>query len=194
VPADNSSQIDIVTGMRVAIVTTVLVGALAVGSLPAAAATTGTSPAGADPTPAQIRTSIARAQRARTLWATVNICDTRADPNVLGVRGEMPSLGFASWMSMQIHLDYYNRTKKTFVADPGTTKTIRLGRSTHGLQQGGATYTFKGPTPMLQASVSFIWRRSGHTLGTTHMVTTGGHPGADFGSPPRFSAASCRIR
>jgi len=177
--------------MRVAISITVLAAALAVGSPSAALATA--SAAGANPTPAQIRTSIARAQRAKTLWATVNICDTRADPNVLGVRGQMPSLGFPAWMSMEIHLSYYNQTKQAFVADPGTTKTIRLGRSTRGLQQGGATYTFKGPTPVLQASVSFVWRRSGHKLGTTHMVTTGGHPSADFGSPPRFSAASCRI-
>lgn len=191
---DDPSQIDIVTPMRVPMTTTVLVGALALGSVPAAAATSGASPAIANPTPAQIRTAIGRAEGAKTLWATVNICDTRADPNVLGVRGQMPSLGFASWMSMQIHLTYYNRAKKTFVSAPATTKTIRLGRSAHGLQQGGATYTFKGPTPVLRASVSFIWRRSGRTLGTTQMVTTDGHPGADFGSPPRFSAASCRIR
>jgi hypothetical protein len=179
--------------VRVAIATTVLVAALVAGSLPASA-TAGTSPAGADPTPAQIRTAIGRAESAKTLWATVNICNTRADPNVLGVRGQMPSLGFPSWMSMQIHLNYYNLAKKMFVADPGTTKTIRLGRSAHGLQQGGATYTFKGPTPVLQASVRFIWRRSGQTLGATPATTTGGHPSADFGSPPRFSAASCQIR
>ncbi len=180
--------------MRFPIATTVLAGALALASLPAAASTAGASPAGADPSPAQIRTSIARAESAKTLWATLNICDTRSHPNVLGVRGEMPSLGFASWMSMEIHLDYYNPTTKTFVADPGTAKTIRLGRSAHGLQQGGATYTFRGPTPILHASVSFIWRRSGRTLGTTDMVTTVGHPSADFGSPPKFSAATCQIR
>ncbi len=193
-PDDDPSHSDIVIVVRAAIATTVLVGVLAAGSLPAETATAGASPAGANPTPAQIRTAIARAQRARTLWATVNICDTRADPKVLGVRGQMPSLGFASWMSMEIHLDYYNRAKKTFVTDPGTAKTLRLGRSAHGLQQGGATYTFRGATPMLQASVRFIWRRSGQTLGTTPMLTTGGHPSADFGSPPRFSAATCQIR
>lgn len=180
--------------MRVAIPTTVLVGALALGSIPVAASTAGASPAGANPTPAQIGTAVARAESAKTLWATVNICDTPADPNVLGVRGQMPSLGFPAWMSMQIQLDYYDKVKQTFVPDPKTTKTIRLGRAAHGLQQGGATYTFKSPTPVLRASVSFIWRRSGRTLGTTPMVTTGGHPGADFGSPPHFSAASCRIR
>ncbi len=188
---DDPSRVGIVTIVRVAIATTVLVGALAAGTPPAATATA--SSAGANPTPAQIRTAIARAQRAKTLWATVNVCDTRADPNVLGVRGEMPSLGFASWLSMEIHLDYYDQAKQSFVTDPGTVKTIRLGRSLHGLQQGGATYTFKGPTPMLQASVRFIWRRSGQTLGATSMLTTGGHPSADFGSPPRFSAATCQI-
>jgi len=140
--------------MRSAIAATVLAGALAVSSSPAAA-TTGTSLPGADPTPAQIRTSIARATSAKTLWATVNICDTRTQPRVLGIRGQMPSLGFASWLSMEINLSYYDQAKQAFVADPGTAKTIRLGRSTHGLQQGGATYTFMGPTPMLQASVSF---------------------------------------
>ena len=180
--------------MRVAIATTVLTGALALGSASIAAATAGASPLGANPTPAQIRTAVARAESAKTLWATVNICDTRADPNVLGVRGQMPSLGFPAWMSMQINLDYYSPAKKIFVPDPGTMKTIRLGRSARGLQQGGATYTFKGPTPVLRASVRFIWRRSGQTLGTTPMVSTGAHPSADFGSPPQFSAATCQIR
>lgn len=179
--------------MRVAIATAAVLGSLGVASLSAPSASAGTSPAGANPTPAQIRIAIARAESAKTLWATVNICDTRADPNVLGVRGQMPSLGFPSWMSMQIHLTYYNQARKAFVDDPGTMKTIRLGRSAHGLQQGGATYTFKGPTPVLRADVRFVWRRSGRTLGTKAMITTGGHPSADFGSPPRFSAATCQI-
>ncbi len=180
--------------VRVAFATTVLVAALSVSPVAAAAAPRRASAAQAGPTPAQVRTAIARAQAARTLWATVNICDTRADPNVLGVRGQLPSLGFAAWLSMEIHLNYYNQARKAFVADPGTVRTIRLGRSAHGLQQGGATYTFKGSTPVLEATVRFIWRRSGRLLGTTRAVTTAGHPSADFGSPPRFSAATCRIR
>lgn len=180
--------------MRVAFVTTVLAAALSVSPVAATAASLRAPAAGAGPTPAQVRTAIARAEAAKTLWATVNICDTRADPKVLGVRGQMPSLGFASWLSMDVQVNYYDTARKAFVADPGTVKTIRLGRSAHGLQQGGATYTFKGPTPVLEARVSFIWRRSGQLLGTTRTVTTASHPSADFGSPPRFSAATCRIR
>ena len=179
--------------MRGALATTVLTVVLAVAVLAAGAAVPRAG-AATNPSPAQVRAAIARAEKTTTLWATVNICDTRAYPNVLGIRGQMPSLGFPAWLSMQIGLRYYSATRKRFVTDPGTAKTIRLGRSTHGLQQGGATYTFKGATPVLQASVRFIWRRSGRLLGSTAALTTAGHPSADYGSPPRFSAATCRIR
>ena len=172
--------------MRVAVVSTVLAAVLASSGSTAGAA--------AGPTPARISAAVLRAERATTLWGTINICDTRADPNVLGVRGQMPSLGFASWMSMEIRLDYYNAKHRRWIADPGTLKTIRLGRSARGLQQGGATYAFTGATPPLRAQVRFFWRRSGRLLGSTAVLTTAGHPGADFGSPPGYSAASCRIR
>ncbi|HET9103021.1 MAG TPA: hypothetical protein VFN55_06665 [Solirubrobacteraceae bacterium] len=171
--------------MRVAVASTVLAAVLAVSGSAAGAAT--------GPTPAQVSTAVARAERATTLWATINICDPRADPKVLGVRGQMPSLGFASWMSMEIRLEYYDARRHRWIDDPGTLKTIRLGRASRGLQQGGATYAFTGPTPALRARVRFAWRRSGRLLGTTVGLTTAGHPGADYGSPPGYSAASCRI-
>ena len=174
--------------MRAALATTVLTAVLTVSGPTAA-----TAADAAGPTPAQISTAVTRAERATTLWGTINICDTRADPHVLGVRGQMPSLGFASWMSMAIRLEYYNAKRHSWIADPGTLKTIRLGRAARGLQQGGATYSFPGATPPLRARVRFIWRRSGELLGTTVTVTTAGHPGADFGSPPNYSAATCRI-
>ena len=176
--------------MRVATATTVLAGFLGVAST----GTTAASAAAANPTPAQVAKAIHNAETSTSLWATINICDTRNQPNVLGVRGQMPSLGFPAWLSMEIHLAYYDTTHKRWVTDPGTQKTIRLGRSAHGLQQGGATYTFPGATPKLQASVRFVWRRSGQLLGTTQQLTTAGHPQADFGSPPHYSAATCTIR
>lgn len=185
--------------MRVATATTVLAGFLGVASFGATAAEaaggnlTTAATAGGGPTPAQVAKAIHNAETSKSLWATINICDTRDQPNVLGVRGQMPSLGFPAWLSMEIHLAYYDKTQKRWVTDPGTQKTIRLGRSAHGLQQGGATYTFPGATPQLQASVRFVWRRSGNLLGTTQQLTAAGHPQADFGSPPRYSAATCTI-
>lgn len=147
-----------------------------------------------DPTRAQISKAIGSAERSKALWATVNICDTRSHPHQLGIRGQMPSLGFPAWLSMRIQLNYYSRAHKKFVVDPGTTKMIRLGRSRSGLQQGGAVYAFHPHAGLLDATVSFFWRRSGKLLGSTTQTTTGGHSGADFGSPPHFTAAECRIR
>ena len=49
------------------------------------------------------------------------------------------------------------------------------------------------PAGLLNATIKFIWRRSGKLLGQTTLPTTAGHPNADFGSPPHFSAEQCRI-
>ena len=60
------------------------------------------------PTKAQIRTAVARAERSKSLWATVNICNSKRYPDRIGVRGQMPSLGFAAWLSMDIQVQYYS--------------------------------------------------------------------------------------
>src|SRR6516225_9959914 len=52
------------------------------------------------PTRAQIRAAIHRALHSRVLWATVNICDTMHHQNVIGIRGQMPSLSFAAGLRM----------------------------------------------------------------------------------------------
>ncbi len=174
------------TVVRVALATTVL----ALGVC-AATFTAGASAATIDPTPAQIRIAIRQAERSKSLWATVNICNSRRYPNTIGIRGQMPSLGFAAWLSMSIQLNYFDTTKKQFLTD-GAAQTIRLGRSSTKLQQGGETWQFSGPV-LLDATVQFIWRRSGKLLGETTQTTSAGHPSADFGSPPRYSAEQCQI-
>jgi hypothetical protein len=174
--------------VRLALVTTVLAVSWSATAAPAGQA------AAKSPTPAQISKAIRGAERSPALWATVNICDSRRYPNTVGIRGQMPALGFPAWLSMRIQLNYYTRQKKKFVVDPGSVKTIRLGRSSSGLQQGGAEYVFTPHAGLFNATVLFFWRRSGKLLGSTTQPTTGGHRGADFGSPPHFTAAQCRIR
>jgi hypothetical protein len=165
----------------------------ATGSRTSAVRASAVQPAATNPTPAQVAKAISGARRSKALWATVNICNSRRYPNTLGVRGQMPALGFPAWLSMRIALNYYSRQKKKFVPDPGSTKIIRLGRSRSGLLQGGAVYAFRPHPGLLNATVQFFWRRSGRLLGSTTLLTTGGHSGADFGSPPHFTAAQCRI-
>jgi hypothetical protein len=186
----NRHEVDIVREVRVALAITVLVLAI----------TAGTSPAisrgrARNPTPAQIRSAVRAAERAPSLWATVNICATRRYPNTIGIRGQMPTLGFAAWLTMFVRINYYSVAEKRFLPVRGATKRVRLGRLSSGLQQDGATFgPFQPHAGLLDATVRFVWRRSGRLLGETTRGTSAGHHSADFGSPPRFSATQCRIR
>jgi hypothetical protein len=136
------------------------------------------------------------AEKSRSLWATVNICDTKHFPNTIGVRGQMPALGFKTTLKINLQVEFFDTTRKRFV--PVSTRgemKIPLGTVATGLQQGGATFSFKLHTSLLfRATVEFQWLRGRTVVGTTTRRTTGGHKGADFGDPPHFSAPQCRIR
>ncbi len=168
-------------------------GAAAPVDLTGAVARAGTAHSG--PTPAQMQAAIRRAERSGALWATVNICDTRRFPNTLGVRGQIPAPGFRSSMSLEIQVNYYSRSKHRFVASPSrhARTIVSLPPSSTSLLQGGWMFPFARHTGRLDATVEFVWRRSGRLLGETARMTTTGHRDADFGDPPHFSAAQCRI-
>ena len=179
--------------MRAALATTVLAAAVLVTLAATAAGAVG----GVDAVgPHQIATAIARAERSSSLWATVNICSSRRDPDSLGIRGQMPTLGFRASLSMVIQVDYWSISKKRFVPiqSATATTTLALGEQSTGLQQDGAIFPFKAHTGLLNATITFTWRRAGKLLGETKRRTTAGHPDADYGSPPHFTAAQCTIK
>ncbi len=177
------------TDMRVALAIAVLgLGVGASTSAPLARASS------RNPSQAQIRSAVRQAERSSSLWATVNICDSRRYPNMLGIRGQMPSLGFSASLSMTIQVNYYSARRRRFVLDPRTVKTVTPGRSTLRLEQKGATFgPFTPHAGLFDAVVQFAWWRSGRLLGSETRATTAGHPDADFGSPRHYSAARCRI-
>jgi hypothetical protein len=175
--------------MRIALPTTVLALMMLAAPVPA-----GAHAAAKNPTRAQIRTAIAKAERSKSLWATVNVCTSTSKQDTIGIRGQMPTLGFAAWLSMSIQLNYYSATKKKFLpVTKGGQKLVRIGRVSTGLQQDGALYNFEPASELVNASVTFIWRRSGRLLGQTVRTTTPGHPDADFGVPAHYSAQQCKI-
>jgi hypothetical protein len=177
--------------MRAALVTTVLAGAVFV-----AAGSAGAGPAAADVGPARIARAVRSAEQSRSLWATVNICDTRKYSNDLGVRGQMPTLGFAASMFMVVQVDFWSRAQHRFLPIQSNLATTRLslGTNASGLQQDGAVFPFSAHTGLLNATVTFIWTRGGKVIGQTVRRTTAGHTDARHGSPPRYSAAQCRIK
>jgi hypothetical protein len=146
-----------------------------------------------NPTRAQIRTAIKRAESSTSLWATVNICNSKAQPHTIGIRGQMPTLGFPAWLSMKITLNYYSTKEKQFIpVTTNGTHLVRLGRSSTRLQQGGWSWTIDQGA-LLNADVQFFWRREGVLLGQKTLTTTAGHPNADGGSPPHYSAKECQL-
>jgi hypothetical protein len=175
--------------VRAALLTLILAATL-VFAVAAGAAT----PVIKTPTPAQIQAAVRNAEHSQSLWATVNICDTKRFQNTLGVRGQMPALGFSASLSIVIQVNFFNRAKKRFEPIPKASMKIPLGTVATGLQQGGATFTFKPRTGLLNARIEFVWTRGGKVIGSTSSRTTGGHKTADFGNPAHFTAPQCQIR
>jgi hypothetical protein len=145
------------------------------------------------PTGTQVRAAIRKAERSRDLWATVNICNTRRYPNAIGIRGQMPSLGFNASLAMHIGVDFWVITKHRFQPVPRTSQSVSLGRSHAGLRQGGVRFKFPSHAGHLRGSVTFVWRLGRRVIGSITRKTTGGHHGADFGDPPRYSSSQCWI-
>jgi hypothetical protein len=148
------------------------------------------------PTARQVAKAVAAAEKSSALWATINICNSRTHRDEIGVRGQMPSLGFSSTMSMTVTLNAWSSTDKKFepIDSNNAVAQVNLGSSARGLEQGGTVYPFqKGETGLWNATIVFTWTRQGKVIGRTHRRTTAGHPTADYGSPPHYSAKQCSI-
>jgi hypothetical protein len=173
--------------MRAALVTTVLAAAALVAAGPASAGGVG---------PGQIARAVRSAEQSRSLWATVNICDTGKYHNDIGVRGQMPTLGFSSTLYMVVQVNFWSHKQRRFLPIQSNLATTRLslGRTANGLEQDGAVFPFSAHTGLLNATFTFIWSRGGTVIGQTVRRTTAGHTDADHGSPPHHSAAQCRIK
>lgn len=177
----------IVRGMRGAILATAAAFSLA---LPTAALAKG-------PSASQIHRAAARAEGSSSLWATVNVCASRGTGKggQLGIRGQMPSLGFASTLRMTVQLGYWNQKHERFMAIPSSAaaSNLALGSSSTGLQQDGVVFGFDDSAGLLDASIDFTWTRNGKVIAEAQRITTTGHRDADYGQPAHYSAADCRL-
>lgn len=147
---------------------------------------------GSNPTQAQITKAVRAAERSSGLWATVNLCNNRRYPHELGLRGQMPGLGFAS--NLQMTFEVYYRSGSRFKLDHGITQRMSLGsHSGRSLHQTGVTFSFTSAA-VLEGKITFTWKRNGVGLGQITRTTTGHHKHVDFGAPRGHSAARCAIR
>jgi hypothetical protein len=175
--------------VRAARTATALALAIVAVVLPGAAAAKG-------PNRGQIARAVSRAEGSSSLWATINICRRAGRRGGrLGVRGQMPALGFSATLRMTIRLGSWSARHHRFESISGSQATIplSLGAVSSGRQQDGVVFTFTHPAGLLNGTVEFTWTRGGRVIGDVTRTTTAGHHDADYGSPARYSASSCRL-
>ncbi len=131
-------------------------------------------------------------------WATVNVCDTAARPDEMGIRGGMSGLGRSSRMYMRFRVQY--RTQKgawKLVRSGADSRWQRVASGRRGSYDAGWTFKFRPPASggahVLRGVVQFEWRRARRVVQRDRRVTAPGHPGTAGAEPAEFSAETCEI-
>jgi hypothetical protein len=169
----------------------------AIGASAAAAAPSGhRKPSPKPPTTAQIRVAVRRAKHSPELWATVNVCNTAAHPDQIGIRGQVPGLGFQTRVSMRVAVQFYSSTRRGF-EPTSATQGVDLGYLTKGTQQAGYTFPFTAPPPgqtyVLRGAITVRWLLGKKLLGLAVVHTKHGYGSVRYSDPPGYSAGTCSI-
>lgn len=150
------------------------------------------------------------APRDKLLWATVNICDTEAHPDTLGLRASMPGNGTRQRMYIRVRAQFFSRLRNTFVdlGGDGESRWIYVGSARFKARQGGFSFRFQPPEPgqasfIVRGQVDFEYRerrrtRSGRlrekVVRRVRANTKGGFSSTAGADPPGFSSGLCEIR
>ena len=134
------------------------------------------------------------------VWATVNVCDTQAHPNQMGIRGSMAGMGRSTRMYMRFRVQFQDAEGRWKMVKSGPltdSSWVRVAIGKRGDHDSGWSFSFKPPASggahVLRGVVSFEWRRGKRVLQRTRTFTTEGHPGTAGAEPSEFSAATCEI-
>lgn len=156
---------------------------------------------------AALPASAADARRSPNLWATVNICDTPAHPDRMGVRARMPGNGTSQqmWMRFQAHWFDEQANRWRAIGRAATSRWIRLGHARVRSRETGYTFAFDPPPAgtrfVVRGVVDYQWRAKRRRGSTRRWVVvrrerlntrtrSGNVRGAD---PPGFSSGLCEL-
>jgi hypothetical protein len=131
---------------------------------------------------------------AAALWATVNVCNTAAHPNTIGIRASMPGIPRHAHAAMRFQVQYRAADGWRSVAG-ATSGWRRLGTTAGDAIESGWSFTFAAPAQRvtLRGLVRFRWRRHGHAIRRARQVTAAGHRSSSGADPPGYSAATCAL-
>src|SRR3954454_5958701 len=132
--------------------------------------------------------SAASARRTTGLWATVNVCDTVAEPNTIGIRGSMPGLKRKATLRMRFRVQYLAPDGRWLIVRRNADSLWQVvGRRRGGRVESGWSFTFAPPRSgdiVLRGVVYFQWRRSGKVVRRAREITEGRHVSTVGGDPP----------
>jgi len=100
----------------------------------------------------------------RPFWATVNICDTAAAPNAVGVRASVPGNGSNERIFARYTAQWWSGEKQKWltVSGSGVTDWVYLGDADMSSRQAGWTFRFvqppAGTTYVMRGVVELQWR------------------------------------
>jgi hypothetical protein len=136
---------------------------------------------------------------ARQPWATVNVCDTAAAPNTIGIRASMPgSRSGQELMYMRFVVQYFSRDDERWyrVAEGGDSGYLYVGKGRVVRQFGRSLRIdpLPGAPVLLRGRVWFQWRlKSGEVVRSASERTRKGHRSEAGADPPGYSASICTI-
>ena len=144
----------------------------------------------------------AKKRRPNYLWSTVNLCDTKRNPDRMGLRARMPGNGTKQRMYIRFIAQY--RVKGHWRKVKGAvSKWDYAGSARFRWKESGITFSFDKPKAgtsyLMRGYAQFQWRakrrhrRGWRVVRRSHRVTTGGHRGTLDADPKGYSAARCRI-
>lgn len=135
----------------------------------------------------------------RELWATVNVCSPKDQPNTIGIRGSMPGDGHPKdVMYMRFRVQYQDATTKQWLnLTQGADSGLQKVGSAQLARQAGRSFQLAPaagkPAFTLRGDVIFQWRRGTTVLQTATVPTTAGHKSLAGADPRGYSAAACTL-
>lgn len=138
--------------------------------------------------------------RSRHLWATVNICDTKASPDTLGIRASMPGSGRkGERMFMRFRAQYRSAADglwHNFLSDGTDSGYLPVGAAKYKARQSGFSFPFSldpGQQVEVRGVVEFQWRKRKKVVRRAVKRTTKGHK-TSMSEPKGYSAATCVLK